>query len=62
MPSSEQLRTHGDRNVVPEDVSPRTPTAETADGETEAKTGAPPVDAFTLAHMRAADREDIRSG
>lgn len=50
MPTTEQLRPHGDRNVVPKDLS--------ASAEIEHREC--PIDAFNLSHMRASspDRDD----
>jgi len=36
-------------------------TGQPVEQETETKTGTSPIDAFTLPHMRAVDREDVRS-
>ena len=42
MPTTSQVRPHGDRNVVPEDVQPE-----------ESTCGDCPVDPSNFAHMRA---------
>ncbi|WP_229125664.1 hypothetical protein [Halapricum desulfuricans] len=52
MPVTDQLRAHGDRNEVPDGVSP---TTVSTDREREASGRAPPFDAFALPHMRAVD-------
>lgn len=43
MPTTRQLRAHGDRNVVPDDTDP----------VTEREHQECPIDEFTLPHMRA---------
>lgn len=48
MPTTSQARSHGDRNVVPDD----------AQHQTETTTGECPFDPSNLAHMRAVSPDD----
>ncbi|MFB6188285.1 MAG: hypothetical protein ABEI57_00215 [Halapricum sp.] len=48
MPTTKQLRPHGDRNVIPEDVSPKS----------EIEHDECPIDEFTLSHMRASSTDE----
>ncbi|MEF8826636.1 MAG: hypothetical protein V5A27_09900 [Halapricum sp.] len=57
MPTTQQLRAHGDRNEVPDDVSPGSAEASVTDADTEnlsaGGSAEPPINEFTLPHMRA---------
>lgn len=48
MPTTKQIRPHGDRNVVPDDCP-----SGTSDHHREC-----PVDEFTLSHMRAGSTDE----
>lgn len=57
MPTTHQIRAHGDRNEVPDDVSPGSTEASEMDVDTESPStdgsAEPPFNEFTLPHMRA---------
>ncbi|WP_229115649.1 hypothetical protein [Halapricum desulfuricans] len=53
MTTTEQVRARGNRNEVPDDVSP----AATTDRELETSGRTPPFDAFAVSHMRAVNSD-----